>query len=177
MINYLSGSEREILGLLCIYPSTEFSYREIERKTGESIGTVSKYVKIVEKKELVKVRSAARAKFVRANTESQDFVSFKKIYNLEILHISGLIYHLNQTLHPDSIILFGSFSSGTDHEKSDIDIAVIHGRETELDLSVYEKKMNRRISLTRIKNIKKSSNEFKNTLANGIVLSGYIEVV
>ena len=41
----------------------------------------------------------------------------------------------------------------------------------------FEKEFNRKISLHILQNIEKSSTEFKNAIANGIVLYGYIKVV
>jgi len=159
------------------FPTSEFAFRELERKSGLSIGTISKYVRELKHMNLVKIRPAAKAKFVSANQEERTFIELKRAYNLNILYSSGLVDYLIKNFRPDAIVVFGSFSKGEDHEDSDIDIAIIHGRYDRLDLASYEKELGRRIVLTKVKHIKDASNEFINTLVNGIILSGFMEVL
>ncbi len=168
---------RELLKLFFQNPTEEFAYREIERRTGISIATVSKYIRPLSKEGLVKTRKSANAIMVRSNQENTLFLKLKRAYNLEVIYSSGLVQHLIDTLRPDAIILFGSFSKGEDNEKSDIDIAIIHGREIETDLLRFEKVIGRKINTVKIKSLKYAEKEFINSLANGIVLDGFIEVV
>lgn len=168
---------RELLGLFFQNPTTEFAYREIERKTGISIATVSKYIASLVKEGLVKTRRSANAILAKANLENQLFTKLKRSYNLEVVYSSGLVQYLIDALRPDAIILFGSFSKGEDDEKSDIDIAVIHGRETEPDTRQFEKALSRKISIIKIKSFKLPEKEFINSLVNGVVLEGSVEVV
>jgi len=56
-------------------------------------------------------------------------------------------------------------------------LAVIGGRDIEVNLSDFEEKLGREIQLTRVENLKEESAEFRNTLANGLILQGYLEVV
>tara|TARA_Y100000031_G_scaffold147413_1_gene182420 strand:- start:453 stop:977 length:525 start_codon:yes stop_codon:yes gene_type:complete len=167
----------KIFAFLCKYPMSSFSYRELERRTGISIGTVSRYVKELESVGLVTTRDVANAILVSARTDNEDFVHLKRARNLESLYTSGLVQFLVESLRPDSLVVFGSYSLGEDLEESDIDIAVIHGRDKDLDLSTYEDELVRQINLTRIKGMGCVSSEFKNSLANGIVISGSLEVI
>jgi predicted nucleotidyltransferase len=168
---------RSILGLLLKFPTTEFSYREIERRTGISIGTVSKYAKILCKRNLITLRKLPNSYFVKANINSKRVRSHKIIFNLEAIYESGLLDFLNQSLRPDSIVLFGSYSKGEDNEESDIDFAVIAGRDSKIDLFKFEKILARKINLVRLQVLSKAKKEFVNSLANGIVLGGYLEVM
>ena len=168
---------RELLRFFLQNPTGEFTYREIGRKTNLSIGTVSKCVRALEKEKFVKTRKAAKAIFVKANIDNQLFIQIKKAYNIEIVYSSGLVKYLAQRLVPDAIVLFGSYSKGEDYKDSDIDIAIVEGRESECELNDFEKKLKRKINLTRIKSLKGTSKEFRNTLSNGIVLEGAIEVI
>lgn len=168
---------RELLRFIFLYPTTEFAYRELERKTSLAIGTVSRYVKELKKQELVKTRRSANAILVSGSAENPLFIQLKRAYNLEAVYSAGLVSHLLEKLRPDALILFGSYSRGEDYEDSDIDIATINGREANFSVQRYERKLARKISLTPIKDIKKAPRDFRNTLANGIVLAGSIEVV
>ena len=73
-------------------------------------------------------------------------------------------------------MLFGSYCEGTDTEKSDIDIAIIPARGGIPDFKKFEKKLARRINVHLI-DIGKAENEFKNSLANGITLEGFAEII
>lgn len=167
----------ELLTFFFKCPTKEYALRQLERETGFSIGTITKYLKELKARQWVKVRKAANAQFVSANVEHALFRQLKRAHNLFLLYNSGLVEYLQRTFRPDATVLFGSFSKGEDHEESDIDLAIIHGREARPDLSNFEKKMGRRITLTHLKGMDDASKEFRNTLANGIVLVGYIEVV
>ncbi len=173
----IEKQERRILQLLLTSPTTEFSYREIERRTGISIGTVSKYAKALHKKNLIKMRTLPRSYLIKANLDSKLVRQLKVSFNLETLFESGLVEFLSRRLRPDAIVLFGSYSKGEDIEESDIDLAVIGGRDVKTDLFRFEKILERRISITSIHDLYKARKEFINTLANGIVLEGYMEVV
>ena len=167
----------KIFSFLCKYPMSSFSYRELERQTGISIGTISRYVKELERAGLVTTKKIANAILVSARTDNEAFVQLKRARNLESLYTSGLVQHLIESLRPDSLVVFGSYARGEDLEESDIDVAVIHGRDREIDLIKYEDELVRTINLTRIQNMDSVSSEFKNSLANGIVVSGSLEVV
>lgn len=98
--------------------------------------------------------------------------------NIYDLYISGLVSGLNDFYGiPECICVFGSFVKGEDMKESDIDLAIVTDRKKLPDLSIYEEKLKRKISIHLIKDIKKEDAGFINSLANGIVLSGYLEVV
>jgi len=90
------------------------------------------------------------------------------------LNQTGLIDELEEETVPESIILFGSYASGEDSSGSDIDIAVINGRKTEINVSEYEKELGRKISIQNI-DLDEADQNFIETLANGIVLRGYLD--
>lgn len=168
---------REIIRFFFQYPTREFSYRELERQTGFSIGTVSTYIKKLVSASLLESRKSANSILVNGNLENPLFIAMKRAYNIEILYTSGLVQYLTETIRPDSLILFGSYSRGEDDERSDVDIASLHGRKAGADLHKFEKVIGRKISLIRIESLESAKKEFVNSLANGIILSGGIEVV
>ncbi len=112
------------------------------------------------------------------NYNNETFIGLKRSLNLYSLYSSGLISGLEEFYRfPKSIILFGSYAKGEDTSKSDVDIAIITDMEVLSELSNYEKALNRKINVTLIKNVKREDANFINSIANGIVLSGYLEVV
>jgi predicted nucleotidyltransferase len=113
----------------------------------------------------------------RGNYDNPRFVAMKRSINLYSLYSSGLINDLTEFYNtPECIVLFGSYAKGEDTGKSDIDIAIVTDTEKMPDLQNYEKKLNREISIHLIGNLKKADASFINSLANGIVLYGYLEV-
>ncbi len=166
---------REIFRLFLTNPRKEFSYREIERSTGYSIGTVSKYLKKLDKEGFVISRNTGNTILVKANTENEVFLNMKRVHNIEILYLSGLIRYINEKQRPDAVILFGSYSRGEDIEESDIDIALINSRHEDMDLTRFENTLERKINITYIKSLKNTDKDFLNSLANGIVMYGFVE--
>ena len=78
---------------------------------------------------------------------------------------------------PKCIVLFGSFAKGEDMIKSDIDIAIETHMNDLRDLITFEAVLKRKISIQLVSDIKTENHNFINSLANGIVLSGYLEVL
>lgn len=156
-------------------PDLELSIRELSRRTDISPGWASKNVEELNQKNILNVKEVSRSKQV---LKGEKFQSIKEIYNYWKLQNSGLIDFLEKELRPEAIVLFGSFERGEDRKGSDIDIAVIKGRSKNLDLSEYEENLlSRDIELHNIENLKQSDINFRNSLANGKTLYGFIEVI
>ncbi|MFQ6052461.1 MAG: nucleotidyltransferase domain-containing protein [Candidatus Hydrothermarchaeota archaeon] len=160
-------------------PSREFHLRELARILGWSPGRVIRKIRDFIDEEIILERKTKILKIYKANVESEKFKSLKILYNLNTLQ--ELADFLEKELHyPEAIILFGSVRKGEDFENSDVDICVI-GVKKEIDLSFFEKKINRRISLVfldgeRLEKAKKEAPELLNNLINGIVLRGFFKV-
>lgn len=154
----------------------KFHLREISRLTGLSMPGVRKIVFKLEKEKLLLSKQEKVVKNYYA-TRNEKFIFLKRSYNLYSIFLSGLLDFLKKKYEaPKAIILFGSYSKGEDISKSDIDIAIITSKKEIADLSLFEKRLDRKIKLYLI-DLKKIEPEFLNTLANGIVLHGYLEVV
>lgn len=109
-----------------------------------------------------------------ANLENKTFKRYKIIYNISSVLQSKLIEFIEEKLMPKSIVLFGSYQRGEDIEKSDIDLFVECKKE-EVDMSLFEKKLGRKIELHFNDNFNSYSKELKNNVINGVVLSGFLE--
>jgi len=157
-------------------PLTTIHLRELARKTNFSSSGCLKSLKILVKKEFIKEHKTRAISNYKANLDSK-FLQLKKIYNIYSLYDSGLIDFLEKKYQfPEAIIVFGSYSQGEDNEKSDIDIAIITKLEENLDFSLFEKKLQRKINLLEFKNLKRVKKEFLNNLINGIILKGVIQI-
>ena len=85
---------------------------------------------------------------------------------------------MTQEFSNPTIILFGSFSRGEDIEESDIDIYIETHSKKKISLKKFESSLNRNIQLFKHKSIHQIRNkDLANNIINGIVLSGYLEVL
>jgi len=166
----------KVLSVFFENPEKKFHLRELSRLTGLSIAGVIKIVKELKVAGLLKSKKERTVEIVEADFDRK-FSYFKRAYNLLSLYDYGLIQKLNEFYeHPQCIIVFGSYADGTDLSDSDIDIAVITKIDILPNLSTAENMLKRKINILTI-DVGKAKPSFKNSLANGIVLSGYLELI
>ena len=166
----------KVVQFLCFNPTSSYTIRELSRRVKISPTWISKIVRELKKKQIVEIKEDANSLKVKSKRDVP-FIRLKQILNLNNIYSSGLVDRLVEVYHaPDAIILFGSYSRGEDIEDSDIDIAVLTGRK-QIDESYakQEKELKRKLSIKIIspKNITK---EFTLSLANGVILYGYLEI-
>ncbi len=165
-----------VMELLFKFPYRTFHIRELARLTGLSSTGIIKIIKRLKKEKLLIAKKAKNIEEIKPDFNGR-FLIIKRLYNLYSLYDSGLVDFIKKYYEmPQAIILFGSYSDGTDTEKSDIDIAVVSSREDTPDFVKFEAKLARAINIYLI-DISKAEKEFKNSLANGIVLEGFIEII
>lgn len=155
-------------------PELEISVRELSRRTDISPAWISRNIDVISDKEFLKVRENKTSNKI---SSGEKFEELKEVYNLGAIKESGVVKYLEEELRPDALILFGSYERGEDRKGSDIDIAVINGREKNLDLGEFEKKLDRDIELQFIQEPRESDENFRNSLANGKTLSGFAELI
>ncbi len=166
------GNGHRILSLFFDSPLKRFQMREISRKAELAPKSVLNYLKKLTGDGLVRRVEAEPYPYYKANFGSEEFRFQKTLYNLSLLHESGLTGLLWEELQPKALVLFGSFARGENTEKSDVDIFV-NGMEAEVDLSGFEKLG--KVSLFFEKEFSSLSRELKNSIANGVVLKGRLE--
>lgn len=157
-------------------PLEEFGLRELGRLSGISPSSVINYLKEFGKEGLVKKFVKKQNPLYIARRDNLKFINFKKLSILYELEECGFLNFLEKELCPNAIILYGSYSKGESVKESDVDIFVI-GKEEKIDISKFEKRLNREIHLMFEEEPKKIPKEFKNNLANGIILRGYFNVI
>lgn len=166
-----------ILQQFFYHPMHQFGVRELSRLTGLDTKTVMKYlVKLVEEGILLKQVKLHKFPKYEANRLSKLY-RFEKAQQLTRKIIqSGVAEFLQEQLTPKAIVLFGSIAKGTYHEQSDIDL-FIHGPKKRIDLSSFDNLLGHDISLLFEEDLTQFSKGLLINIANGITLSGILEVV
>lgn len=165
----------EILKIFFEEPSREFNVREVARILKVSPATASKELKELAKKNFLKERKERIFILYKANLESDEYRDLKLYYNVRKLRESGLIDALNRFYLKPTIVLFGSAAHGLDTETSDFDLLIISERIDRFDTKKFEEKINRKLHLLVVRNIKELKSDYLiNSVLNGIVIQGSI---
>lgn len=176
---YIETANQKILELFFRNPDNEYSLSEIAKETKVAKANIGKILENLEKNELIKIKKLPNIWIIKANLENQNYVNSKIVYNLNFIYRSGLVEFLNGYYkNPKAIILFGSFRKGEDINGSDIDIAIendINEIKYLKELYEFEKEIKRKIQI-HLFNRKNVNFNLFNNIANGIVLTGFLEV-
>src|SRR3989344_4419083 len=105
-----------ILKVFLESPNKEFNVREVARLMKMAPATISKELKVLAKKGILKERKDRRFNFYRANLESDYYRDIKVFYTLRKIKGSGFIESLNSFYGKPTIIFFGSAAYGIDTE-------------------------------------------------------------
>jgi predicted nucleotidyltransferase len=170
-------NDEKVIKLFFEGPGERLHVREVARRTGLSPPGAMKILRRLKNEGLLIEEPNNVVVNYRGNYDSSRFVALKRLTNLFSLYECGLIEELSKHYSlPECIVLFGSYARGEDTTRSDIAIAIVTEMDDVPQLHKYEKKLNRKISIHTISNLKEEDSNFRNSLANGIVLSGYLEV-
>ncbi len=181
-ILFFRESVFKVAALIFNSPNKTFHIRLLEKETGLSTTAITDAITDLAHFQIVTIEETPLTKNVRANFSSEAFRFYKLVFNLYRLKRYGFIDNLIDAFgNPSAIVVFGSYSRGEDIEESDVDILVISShapKEERIEklTEVFEKELKRKIAIHRISSLEKSSPEFKNAAANGIVLHGYLKV-
>ncbi|MDP2628847.1 MAG: nucleotidyltransferase domain-containing protein [Nanoarchaeota archaeon] len=156
-------------------PTDSFRLRELSRLSKISPASVMNYLKEFEDEGLIRKYEKRGVPFYKADRDDEDFVFYKKISILYELKDSGLVDYLWDNLHPEAIILYGSYAKGESTEESDIDFFIV-GKEKNINLRKFEDLFKREIHLMFEKDSKKIPKKLKSNLVNGVVLKGYFNI-
>ena len=161
------------------YPNRKFHVRMLAEETGFSTTAVTSSIEELQHFRIITIEETDLTKDIKADMSSDAYTFYKTIFNLYRLKRYGFVDDLKARYAPEVIVLFGSFAKGEDIEESDIDICILSTKQNEFsqkDLEHYQKEFCRRINIHFLRSLKQSSAEFKNALANGVVLYGYLKV-
>ena len=166
--------QQEIFRYLVIKAGLSFNLRSLARALEVSSTAIAKALPGLEKNQIVKVKKDKESKrlSIELNRDSFTIIQLKRVENLRMIYESGLVNFLSDSFPGKTIVLFGSYSLGEDTIKSDIDIVIIDAKEKNIELSEYNKKLDRLIFLHFYPDFKKIGIPLKENILNGIVLKG-----
>jgi len=172
----LTNLQQDILALLCLKAGTSLNQNRISKILEVSPPAVAKSLPFLEKKNYIKINKdkLSGRQEILLNREDKKNIQLKRILNVGIIYKSGLAEFLEENFPGCTIILFGSYSRGEDTEKSDIDIAIIGSKKKEINLTKFDKILERKVFLHFYNSLKELDNELKENICNGIVLVGGI---
>jgi len=160
----------KVLEIFFIEPTTTHFIKEISRKINLAPTSVRNHIKDLLAKNLIKKKKAKPFNGLVANRENEDFIFYKRVYNLYSL--KQLTDFLISTFWPKLIVVFGSYTKGEDIEKSDIDILIISKTKKEINLERFEKNLKRKINLLIVEKLEKLDKNIIKKIYNGTVLYG-----
>ncbi len=173
---FLKDNRLKVLEVFLKNPDENIHHRELSRRVGISASGLLKILAKLKKEDLIKIEKGNVLNIITAS-KTKEFYYLKRAYNLYSVYASGVVEQLADLYEePEAIVLFGSFGKGEDAGKSDIDIAIITKKRISPDLRRFENVLGKHIHLVEI-DIRQAEKAFINSLANGIVLKGNLEVI
>ncbi|MFO7992012.1 MAG: winged helix-turn-helix domain-containing protein [Thermoplasmata archaeon] len=172
---YRSSNLYKVLQVFFDEPNKIWHLREISREVNISHPSVKSHLLKLIEEDLIESNEDGLYKGYRAVINDK-FRTYKVNDLLIRLKTSGLIDLIKNQSTPNCLVLFGSAASGRDDTNGDIDL-FIQSKKTNLNLNEYEEKLNRKINLLYEPDIDNVNEELRNSLANGIVLHGFLKVI
>jgi predicted nucleotidyltransferase len=160
----------QVFEVFFVEPTTIHFVKEISKRIKLAPTSVRVHIKWLLKQNLIKRKKAKPFAGYVANRESEDFIFYKRVYNLYSL--KELANFLFSAFYPKVLVVYGSYALGEDVEGSDLDIFVLSKIKKELDVSKFEKQLKRKIHLLLIDNLNKLDRALLKKIYNGIVLYG-----
>ncbi len=162
-------------------PQRTFHMRELARLIKINHTTVRQYLNKLAKQGFLAKKKGNIYDTYTSNISPQ-YLNLKLYYNLEKLRKSNLINHLEKEFDLPIIVLFGSYAKAQDTKDSDIDICIISNIKKQINTENYEHVLKRKMSLhiftKKEFEIQKQKNPgLVNSLTNGLVVSGELEII
>jgi predicted nucleotidyltransferase len=179
---YIETGIQKTAEILFRFPEKEFSLSDLAKEAGVAKANIGKILDKLYDQNLVEITKLTKIWRIKANQMDPNFIKAKIVFNLNLVYQSGLVEFLNEFYrNPKSIALFGSFRRGEDLSNSDIDVAIETEEAGEYkavylrELTEFENMLGRKIQVHLFNRKDVDINVFNN-IANGIVLSGFLEV-
>ncbi len=174
----LTNLQQEILRLLFVKAGMSLNQRQIANLLEVSQPAIMKALPNLVKENLIKMCQDKETKrwSIELNRDNHKIMQLKRADNLKLIYETGLIDFIEKEYAGATIILFGSYSRGEDIINSDIDIAVIGRKEKRVDLTKFEKELERKININFYDTFKNIHKHLKENICNGIMLIGGIEL-
>jgi predicted nucleotidyltransferase len=159
------------------HPSSRLRVRQIERMVHIPLPSAIKYARELDREGILKVTTIAGVRLYSADISSKKFLLEKKLFNIFELYSVGLVDYLIKNHSNPVIIVYGSYAHGEDIETSDIDL-YIETTEKVSNLTSFERKLCRKIHVQTSASLKSLDNiHLANSIMNGIILNGFVEIL
>ena len=187
---FIESSKQRVMEVMFKHPTEEFSLSDLAKLARVAKPHIGKILKELQQSELIEIKKLSKIWRIKA-LQNDNFIKNKIIYNLHLLFQSNIIPLIDELYnHPKAIILFGSYRKGEDIIGSDIDIAV----EVEKNIEIKSLSLKQLLDEKPAKIVDNFENDIKrqiqiypfnkknidihvfNNIANGIILSGFLEV-
>ncbi|MBI4163292.1 MAG: nucleotidyltransferase domain-containing protein [Candidatus Aenigmarchaeota archaeon] len=170
--------QQDILRLLFIKVGESMNARTMANILEVSQPAISKALPSLQKEGLAKVSKDKNSKrlSIELDRDNTQNIWLKRADNLKQIYESSLVNFIYETFPEATVMLFGSYAFGEDTVKSDIDLAVIGSKEKNLNLSKFEKILERPIIINYFKSFKSIDNHLLNNIINGITLKGAVDI-
>lgn len=174
----LTNLQQGILRLLFVKAGILLNQRQIANFLEVSQPAVMKALPKLEKEDLIRIKQDKETKrwAIELNRDCQKAMQLKRIDNIKLIYETELADFLEKEFAGATIILFGSYSRGEDIINSDIDMAVIGRKDKQIDLTKYEKEIERKININFYDSFKSIHKHLKENIYNGIILAGSVEL-
>ncbi|HLC20088.1 MAG TPA: nucleotidyltransferase domain-containing protein [Candidatus Nanoarchaeia archaeon] len=174
--------ELSILSIFFEDPVQQFHIREVARLAKINHMTARSYLNRFVKDGLLARTESKPFTAYRARQQERKWLNLRLYYNLEKLRESHIIEDMERFYDYPTIVLFGSYAHATDVKESDIDMCIITPVKKEFSTDKYDKMLKKRISIhlftpKKISDMKKTNQELVNSICNGMVLSGQLEII
>ena len=162
-------------------PTNKFSIRGLSKLVDINHTTVRQHLQKLEKEGFLLLKKEGVYSYYSLILNKKT-LNLKLYYNLEKIRKTGIIESLEREYDFPVIVLFGGYAVAMDDKKSDIDLCIITNIKKDFSTERYEKELNRKVSFHKFtkqewEDIKKSNPNLVNSICNGIVLSGELEVL
>ena len=156
-------------------PFFEDNYRRIHvREYAKLVGitppTASKLLERLCSENLLKKIIDKQYYYYYTNKDSFVFKELQRLYWK--LKLAPLTDYIEEKMISPVIILFGSVSKAEITESSDIDLAIFSSSKKGLNVSKFEKGLNRELQVFTFKDLEDVPKELKNNILNGYILGG-----
>ena len=141
----------EILSVFLMNPERELYVREVERLTGEDYKNVSMELRNLKGIGLLSSRNEGNLKYFSLNKEFVIYEELKSIFMKTKGAVGILRDAVSTKRHIDYAFIYGSFATGEERAKSDIDVMIIGGISLEEVLALIrgpEEKLSREINVS-----------------------------
>ncbi len=168
--------QMEIFRLLCIKTGQKFNQRELATLLSVSPTAIAKSLPSLQKEGLLLLtKGKTNLNSIELNRKNRKTLELKRAENFVLFTQSNIVEYLEEKYPGCSIILFGSYARGDDLYTSDIDLAIIGAKEKKLDLTSFEKMLEKEIRINYYEHLRDINPHLKINLYNGIVLAGGFE--